>query len=194
MPILGRTPPPVAGDLSRMKLPLRVCSRCCGSSAIAYNTSRATRAAGWAIAPSPATCRGRQPGRSLRLRYQAISSRTTWCGTILAGRNGGPLAGDNRTLDHMEEGWARMAQVTLVRILKEINTLEPEELLQVQQAVQARLAPAGYAPAEEEVLQEMLKVGLLTEIKPRRTDRQGVYPLVPIQGRPLSETIREERR
>ena len=30
----------------------------------------------------------------------------------------------------------------------------------------------------------MLKVGLLTEIKPRRTDRQGVYPLVPIQGKP----------
>jgi hypothetical protein len=87
-----------------------------------------------------------------------------------------------------------MAQVTLERILKEINTLEPEDLLQVEQGVQARLAPAGYAPAEEGVLQEMLKVGLLTEIKPGRTDRQGVYPLVPIQGRPLSETIREERR
>jgi len=84
--------------------------------------------------------------------------------------------------------------VTLERILKEINTLEPEELLQVEQAVQARLAPAAYAPAEEGVLQEMLRVGLLTEIKPRRTDRQGVYPLVPIQGKPLSETIREERR
>ena len=87
-----------------------------------------------------------------------------------------------------------MAQVTLERILKEINTLEPEELLQVQQAVQARLAPAGHSPEEERVLQEMLKVGLLTEIKPCRTDRQGVSPLVPIQGKPLSETIREERR
>jgi hypothetical protein len=104
------------------------------------------------------------------------------------------LAGDNKTFDHMDEGWARMAQVTLERILKEINTLEPEELLQVQRAVQARLAPAGYSHEEEGVLQEMLKVGLLTEIKPRRTDRQGVYPLVPIQGKPLSETIREERR
>jgi hypothetical protein len=87
-----------------------------------------------------------------------------------------------------------MAQATLERILKEINTLEPEELLQVQQAVQARLAPAGYAPAEEGVFQQMLKVGLLTEIKPPRTDRQAVSPLVDIQGRPLSETIRKERR
>ena len=87
-----------------------------------------------------------------------------------------------------------MAQVTLERILKDLKTLEPEELLQVEQAVQAQLAPAGYAPEEERVLQELLKVGLLTEIKPRRTDRQVAYPLVPIQGKPLAETILEERR
>jgi hypothetical protein len=87
-----------------------------------------------------------------------------------------------------------MAQGTLKRILQEIKTLTPEELLQVQQVVQAQLAPTSYVPAEEQVLQEMLKVGLLTEIKPRRTDRQVAYPLVPIQGKPLSETIREERR
>ena len=104
-----------------------------------------------------------------------------------------PLTDSNRTSDFPEKGLARMA-VTLERILKEIRTLEPEELLQVQQAIQARLAPAGYAPEEERVLQEMLKVGLLTEIKPRRTDRQVMFPLVPIQGQPLSETIREERR
>ena len=87
-----------------------------------------------------------------------------------------------------------MAQMTLERILQEIKILEPAELLQVQQAVQAQLAPTGYSPEEEEVLQEMLKVGLLTEIKPRRLDRPVVYPLVPIQGKPLSATILEERR
>ena len=87
-----------------------------------------------------------------------------------------------------------MAQVTLERILQDIKTLEPEELLQVEQAVQAQLAPTGYSPEEERVLQELLKVGLLTEINPRRTDRQVAYPRVPIQGKPLSETILEERR
>ncbi len=87
-----------------------------------------------------------------------------------------------------------MAQGTLERILQDLQTLEPDELVQVQQAVQVQLFTAGYGPAEERVLQEMLQVGLLTEIKPRRTDRQVVYPLVPIQGKPLSETIREERR
>lgn len=87
-----------------------------------------------------------------------------------------------------------MAQGTLARILQEIKTLAPEELLQVQQAVQGQLAPTSYVPAEDQVLQEMRKVGLLTEIKPRRTDWQVANPLVPIQGKPLSETILEERR
>jgi len=105
-----------------------------------------------------------------------------------------PLADTSRTSDDPGKGLARMAQVTLERILQKIKTLEPEELLQVQQAIQARLAPADYSPEEERVLQEMLKVGLLTEIKRRRTDRQVAYPLVPIQGKPLSETILEERR
>ena len=87
-----------------------------------------------------------------------------------------------------------MAEITLERILQGIKTLEPAELLRVQQAVQTQLASTGYSPEEERVLQEMLKVGLLTEIKPRRIDRPAVYPLVPIQGQPLLETILEERR
>ena len=87
-----------------------------------------------------------------------------------------------------------MAQVILECILQEIKTLEPEELLKVQQAVQAQLASTGYSSVEEQVLQELLKVGLLTEIKPRHIGRQVAYPLVPIQGKPLSETILEERR
>jgi len=87
-----------------------------------------------------------------------------------------------------------MAQMILDRILQEIKTLEPAELLQVQQAVQARLVPTGYSPEEAGVLQEMLKVGLLTEIKPRRMDHPVMYPLVPIQGKPLSASILEERR
>ena len=87
-----------------------------------------------------------------------------------------------------------MGQAVLERILQALKTLEPEELRQVQQAVEAQLTPTGYSPEEEQVLQEMLKAGLLTEIKPRCTVRQVEYPLVPIQGKPLSETIIEERR
>jgi hypothetical protein len=87
-----------------------------------------------------------------------------------------------------------MTQKTLERILTEINTLGHEGLLQVQQAVLARLAPTDYSPEEKWVLHEMLKVGLLTQINPRHADQQGAYPLVHIQGKPLSETMREEGR
>jgi hypothetical protein len=48
-----------------------------------------------------------------------------------------------------EKRLARMAQTTLERIVKEIKTLEPEELLQLQQTVQTRLASAAYSPEEE---------------------------------------------
>jgi hypothetical protein len=87
-----------------------------------------------------------------------------------------------------------MAQMILERILQELKTLNTAELLQVQQTVQAQLTAADYSPAEALVLQGMRKAGLLTEIKPRCHDRAVVYPLVPIQGQPLSETILEERR
>lgn len=49
----------------------------------------------------------------------------------------------------VEKRLACMAQTTLERIVKEIKTLEPEELLQLQQTVQTRLASAAYSPEEE---------------------------------------------
>jgi hypothetical protein len=87
-----------------------------------------------------------------------------------------------------------MAGTTLARILEDIKTLQPDELRQVQRAVDEQIPPAGYSPEEEQVLREMLRDGLLTEIKPRSMARPLERPLVPIQGKPLSETILEERR
>ena len=87
-----------------------------------------------------------------------------------------------------------MTQTTLQEILQALPTLAPADLVQVQRALHTQLAPTGYTPAEERVLQAMLQAGLLSEIKPRPTDHTYVTPLVPIQGPPLSDTIREERR
>ena len=87
-----------------------------------------------------------------------------------------------------------MAQATLTRILNELKTLEPEELRQVQRVVEEQLASTLATDPDEQVLQAMLKVGLITEIK--RPDRHAnpERPAVPILGKPLSETIIEERR
>ena len=105
--------------------------------------------------------------------------------------------GDHKTLDHVEEGTAGMAQVTLGahHILREINTLEPEELLEGAAGSATSTCPSRLLRLKRRGCSRRCSRSVyLTEIKPRRTDRQGVYPLVPIQGKPLSETIREERR
>ncbi len=87
-----------------------------------------------------------------------------------------------------------MTQATLNRVLEDIKTLQPEELRQVQRVVDERLAPTEAEDPDERVLQAMLKAGLIAEIKrPDRTPKPE-RPAVPITGKPLSETIIEERR
>ena len=87
-----------------------------------------------------------------------------------------------------------MAQAVLSRVLDDIKTLEPDELRQVQHVVGEQLTRAVSEDPDERVLQAMLSAGLITEIK--RPDRTPTPPrtLIRIQGKPLSETIIEERR
>ncbi len=87
-----------------------------------------------------------------------------------------------------------MAQAVLNRILEDIRALELTELGSVERAVQERLETAGYSIAEWKAMQALVESGLMKEIKPRCTERSIEYNPVPIQGKPLSETIIEERR
>jgi hypothetical protein len=87
-----------------------------------------------------------------------------------------------------------MAQADLLQTLEKIKELNTDELRQVQQAVQAQLDGTDEAAAKKAFHQALLDAGLVKEIKtpPRRDDRER--PLVTIRGKPLSETIIEERR
>jgi hypothetical protein len=87
-----------------------------------------------------------------------------------------------------------MAQATLNRVLEDIRSLELNELSSVERAVKEQLEMAGYSPEEWKAMQALVDAGLLKEIKPRCTERAVEYTPVPIQGKPLSETIIEERR
>ena len=91
-----------------------------------------------------------------------------------------------------------MAQAALSHILHVMDTLDREELREVERAVQERLqkqqATLGYSPEEWGALQGLQQAGLLTEIKPKRTNRIVERPSITITGKPLSETIIEERR
>lgn len=87
-----------------------------------------------------------------------------------------------------------MAQETLTRIFEDIRTLENDELRQVKLVIDEQLRPTTRGSQDEEVLQAMLQAGLISEIKrPDRSPKPLRSP-VPIAGKPLSETIVEERR
>ena len=87
-----------------------------------------------------------------------------------------------------------MSTATVNRIVDELDTLEVDELRQVQTAVTERLAICAASPEEERFYQALLASGLVTEIKTPPRHQRRERRLVPIQGKPLSETIIEERR
>lgn len=70
-----------------------------------------------------------------------------------------------------------MAQAILNRILDDIEALEPEELRQVQHAVERRLV-SQRPPEEERFLQELQARGLLREIKPPHARLSGERSII----------------
>lgn len=87
-----------------------------------------------------------------------------------------------------------MAQATLYQILDQLPTLEPEELRQLNQVVQEHLAPHEEAWKREAFHQALLASGLVKQIKPTRCKEDSQRRLIEVQGKPISETIIEERR
>lgn len=87
-----------------------------------------------------------------------------------------------------------MAQSTLEQALELIRTLDLSDLRQVEQAVQERLKPSEEAAARDAFHRALIASGLVKRIKPPSCRSGAETPPVPIQGKPLSETIIEERR
>jgi hypothetical protein len=87
-----------------------------------------------------------------------------------------------------------MAREPLTQVLEAIRNLELDELRQVQQVVQERLALERYPPEEERFHQALLAIGLVKEIKPPRRIPTGQRHLIQARGKPVSETLMEERR
>lgn len=90
-------------------------------------------------------------------------------------------------------------------LLGSINTLSPEQMRQLRDELDSKLAAStasGQADltleeqAEQELQRRLVEAGVLSEIKPPRRftpERQRFTP-VPITGEPLSETVIRERR
>ena len=86
-----------------------------------------------------------------------------------------------------------MTTVTLGHLLEEVAALTPEERRQLRDAIDVSL---GESTLEADVERALLDAGLLGELGPT-PDRSSAYrecePIV-IRGRPVSETIIEDRR
>jgi hypothetical protein len=87
-----------------------------------------------------------------------------------------------------------MAQAALERILDEIKTLDPKELQEVERVVRSLLEPSSKEAEREAVLRVLQNSGLVKEIKRPPMDVARERPLGSVQGKPISETIIEERR
>ena len=81
------------------------------------------------------------------------------------------------------------------RVLNEIKALTPEEIIQVRQKVDELLA-AQTADAAGTLKQRLFDAGLLSEIKTPERDAEAFrsYQPITVKGKPVSETIIEERR
>jgi uncharacterized protein YicC (UPF0701 family) len=87
-----------------------------------------------------------------------------------------------------------MTQAILNQILDQLEALEPEELQQLNQVIQKHLAAIEEAVQQTRFHKALLTSGLVKQLKQPSYNRQTERRLIQIQGKPVSETIIEERR
>ena len=85
--------------------------------------------------------------------------------------------------------------MTLEAVMEEVKSWTLDEQRQLRAQLDAILA-ASEAEREERFKQVLLQAGLIAEMKPHDVDVKAFHDYIPIQikGKPLSETIIEERR
>ncbi|MEW6733898.1 MAG: hypothetical protein AB1489_21405 [Acidobacteriota bacterium] len=86
-----------------------------------------------------------------------------------------------------------MAKEVLEKVVDEIKTLTPAEQIQVRDLInELLLSPEAI---DRLIQEDMLKEGLVSEIKPPRSSLpERNFKPIEVKGKPVSETIIEERR
>ena len=88
-----------------------------------------------------------------------------------------------------------MATSNLDQVIEEVKALTPDEQRKLRELLDDLLAPAPQM-SEEEFEQHLLAKGAISEIPPPITDLTPFQnrKLMDVKGKPLSETVIEERR
>ena len=86
--------------------------------------------------------------------------------------------------------------VALDQLIAQVKALPPIERQKVQQALAEAESTASQPTPEEEFQLRLVQCGLLAAVKKPERNQAAFdrFIPVPIQGKPLSETIIEERR
>jgi hypothetical protein len=87
-----------------------------------------------------------------------------------------------------------MAKATLDRIVEELKALAPDERRQLREMLDTMMVPSGEEDKQKALHQALRAAGLVTQVRqPRATDTPH-RRRIEVQGKPVSETILEERR
>jgi hypothetical protein len=87
-----------------------------------------------------------------------------------------------------------MSIETMNQILEQLETLELEELQQLNQTIQQYLANKEESVKQAAFHQALIDSGLIKQIKHPVYEPITERRLIQIEGKPISETIIEERR
>ncbi len=89
-----------------------------------------------------------------------------------------------------------MAATNFDKVVELAQALNDAESWRLRDLLELWLEPPGPQMTEEEVAQEMLRMGILDQVPPPITDTTPYEKreLIEIQGEPLLETIMRERR
>jgi hypothetical protein len=89
-----------------------------------------------------------------------------------------------------------VATTALSRMLDEVKRLTPDEQRQLREAIDQLLSLAPAPPTEEQFEQELVEAGILDELPRPSGASEPTRKRKPIdvKGKPLSETIVEDRR
>src|SRR5207249_3845792 len=89
-----------------------------------------------------------------------------------------------------------MALTVLSRMLDEVKQLTPDEQRQLREAIDRLLSAHSAPPTEEQFEQELVDSGVLDSVPSPSGAREPIRKQKPIEvkGKPLSETIVEDRR
>jgi hypothetical protein len=89
-----------------------------------------------------------------------------------------------------------MAASNLDRVIEELKTLTPDEQRKLRELLDDLLVSPAPQMSEAEFEQHLLAKGIIGEIPPPITDSTPFQNrrLMDVQGKPLSETVLEERR